>query len=103
MSKTEEITYSSNTLDKVKKTLAICLKVKRMTNAKGWKKASTTQQKEERLEGVKEVPVEDLKKADHAMRVIAMRYTANMAKNLNNRKLCPVFENGRLENGTQLT
>ena len=67
ISKTEEIKHSSNTLDKVRKTLAIYLKVEMMTNEKGWKKPLSTQQKEERSEWVKEMPVEDLAKADHAM------------------------------------
>ena len=65
----------------------------RMTNKKGWKKL-TTQQKDERLEWVHEVPMEDLEKAEHPMRVIAMRDPVLMAKKLDSRKLCPKFEVG---------
>ena len=58
----------------------------RMTNKKGWKKL-TTQEKEERLEWVHEVSMEDLEKAEHAMMDPIL-----MAKKLDSRKLCPKFE-----------
>ena len=78
-----------------------------MSNRNGWKKPLTNQQKEERLEWLLEVSMEGLEKANHSMRVVAMRDTADIMKKLNNRKLCPVFKivvlwtGGRLENGMQ--